>query len=655
MEAYWPIQLPYGLSQNHRHARTEGKAVALPYGDHMRWQIPSLGWLSTAAVTSPSSPSPLAFPTPTPTPTPITRSFFQGRSRHLRTNPKDNMAYSRNLWTINLRPGTAKERRDRTPKTKVVSKPTVSKPKTPTIGTKRKAAKVAKSWGPGTQLGATQLGATQHMPITIDSDDEYVALDGEADREVAYAPHPLTAPPASTSSSSLLSDLSQFRYNSRYSSPPPSLRSIYSPFNEALSPAGFILRRSSPPPSVQLPIRQSRGRQQSARAVVSDNEARVNTVKNKFGFQEQARKSVRCGTSKKDKDAFSDQGLSSRCAPYPSPSVTLKVGVTERESSIFNRQSPPTKNSRPTTIRDAKTSKMVSRVKQDTPGPYKYRSQKPSSGNSTISLDDAKSSKILGLESRSDAHSDAGYSNVEDLTLADIPDYELRSKVAQLMAVAPTIPVRDLHYLLIDSEGQFLVARKRAIWESEVPSAHQSVRPSVSPSSAPTMPIVASPTQDDDEDGDEIMVKIDPNDPAFEWDTDAPEQEPSGKRKRLAPKKSKSRPSKLMQSPTAKYPKSLASQKTAKHATQSSKPRTENHPTISVKRSKGTSTASKSLRDDSIDRGFLIPDDDSFVNSDESYVDGSSEYGETSSSHSDIEMEEVEIDVRRRLAFDRGL
>ena len=53
----WPIQLPYGLSQYHRHVRTTEKGVALPYGECPRWHAVTLQQLSSVTSTTPSTPS----------------------------------------------------------------------------------------------------------------------------------------------------------------------------------------------------------------------------------------------------------------------------------------------------------------------------------------------------------------------------------------------------------------------------------------------------------------------------------------------------------------------------------------------------------------------------------------------------------------------
>ena len=458
-----------------------------------------------------------------------------------------------------------KEKRSRTPKAKIASKLSLNKFNAPNTSTKRRAKKGSKPVGPG-----TRLGTSEEIPITISDDD-----DDDDDNDESF-----TADEDARRIPDTLPDLSRFRYSTTVSSPTPSLRSIYSPFNDVCSPTGFILRRSSPPPSIQLPIRESREQQQTGEAVV-----------------------------------------------------------------------------RPTTMRAVRTSKAFCRVKEDTPGPYKYRSRKTSSSKTTLSSNAMKSPKAPSTILRSDIHDHVANSDRVELTLADIPDFDLRSKVAQLMAVAPAIPVRDLYYLLMDSEGQFPIAKERAVRASEAP--RQSKKPLTSPSSARRMPILARPTQDSDD--DEIMVKIDPNDPAFEWDTDAPEPEPLEEQRRPTLKRSKARPSNSKPKPIAKRINTTGAEKIPKCSPRPSKSSIESRPNVNVKRTSGPSAPSKRKRDNSINRDFLVPDDGTCFDSDVSYSDDYSEHGEMNGSRSGIEMDgfvdrfDLNNDMRARHRSNTGI
>jgi hypothetical protein len=129
-------------------------------------------------------------------------------------------------------------------------------------------------------------------------------------------------------------------------------------------------------------------------------------------------------------------------------------------------------------MREAKASRLFSRIKVDTPGPWQYRSQQPHSipptpQHSPIADPDAdilQSAAPLNDRKLND-------SNSKDMTLADITDFSLRSMVAQLMTVAPALPVGDLYHLVIDSKGHLPTARRYAIRMSEAPIAcRQSVR-----------------------------------------------------------------------------------------------------------------------------------------------------------------------------------
>ncbi|KAF1936726.1 hypothetical protein EJ02DRAFT_427263 [Clathrospora elynae] len=156
-------------------------------------------------------------------------------------------------------------------------------------------------------------------------------------------------------------------------------------------------------------------------------------------------------------------------------------------------------------MRDARNSQLSARVKPDTPGPYKYRSPKPSKDTTlprkaTTLVDVSKSRRAHNSHRVEESNNDMA------LALADIPDFVLRLKVAQLMAVAPGLPVRDLYHLIINSKHDFPLG-----------SIPQPLHPFA------FAPEVANLTQG----LDEIVTKIDYNDPLFEWDVDTPYPEPA--------------------------------------------------------------------------------------------------------------------------------
>ncbi|RAR02376.1 hypothetical protein DDE83_008598 [Stemphylium lycopersici] len=165
--------------------------------------------------------------------------------------------------------------------------------------------------------------------------------------------------------------------------------------------------------------------------------------------------------------------------------------------SHFNRFRRPT--------RDTRSPQSFAQVNPTTPGPWFYRplQTKPESQTPPSTTRSSKDHANGRVEAR------------ENMTLLDIDNFELRSKVAQLMAVAPDLPIRDLYHLIIGSEGQFSKAKKHAIRLSKVPERHHPAAPPLPPSQQHAF----------NSHVDELMVKIDPNDPAFEWYEDEPAPE----------------------------------------------------------------------------------------------------------------------------------
>lgn len=101
-----------------------------------------------------------------------------------------------------------------------------------------------------------------------------------------------------------------------------------------------------------------------------------------------------------------------------------------------------------------------------------------------------------------------------DMTLKDISDFVTREKVADLMAVAPALPVRDLFNFLCDVGGDLEAARRQAIRASRAPSVHPAIKRKWTPWVAPTdEAFQLQPGEADDE----VMIKIDPNEAFLEW------------------------------------------------------------------------------------------------------------------------------------------
>ncbi|KAI4621971.1 hypothetical protein J4E80_004346 [Alternaria sp. BMP 0032] len=181
-----------------------------------------------------------------------------------------------------------------------------------------------------------------------------------------------------------------------------------------------------------------------------------------------------------------------------------------------------------------------------------------------------------------------------NMSLLDIDDFSLRSKVAQLMAVAPALPIVDLYHLIMDSEGDLPLAKKQAIRMSEAPPAQYQPRL--------------------DADGEEVMVKIDPNDPAFEWDDDEPQPESAAT--------AASRP---QAKPKNKAPKSKSLHHHAKPS-KSAKSGAKHCSNTSAKRTKSSSMNPTHARETSSDREFIVPDNTIHYDLNSDISNGSDEF-----------------------------
>lgn len=221
-----------------------------------------------------------------------------------------------------------------------------------------------------------------------------------------------------------------------------------------------------------------------------------------------------------------------------------------KTSLIMNgRCSNASSRVRSTMMADARTSRLLTHKRSDTSTPW-------------------------GTQSRAKPLTECKHGD-KNMSLLDIDDFSVRSKVAQLMAVAPALAVIDLYHLIIDSEGDLPRARKQAIRMSEAPKIRY--RPGL------------------DDEGDEIMVKIDPNNPAFEWDDDEPYPE--------FDTATAARPSK----PTLKATRSR-SIKGSVRATESTKSNTKNRSNVGAKRARSTFMNPTHAREISSDRDFIVPD-----------------------------------------------
>jgi hypothetical protein len=119
----------------------------------------------------------------------------------------------------------------------------------------------------------------------------------------------------------------------------------------------------------------------------------------------------------------------------------------------------------------------------------------------------------------------------EVVTLGDIADFDTRQNVATLMAVAPGLAVRDLYHLLIDMKGDMPAAREQATIRA---SCAPPSRPFVKREQTPAVPAPQNVVDLADSDSDDVMIKIDPNAPFLEYNTDTPPPEESIRAKKPA-------------------------------------------------------------------------------------------------------------------------
>lgn len=186
-----------------------------------------------------------------------------------------------------------------------------------------------------------------------------------------------------------------------------------------------------------------------------------------------------------------------------------------------------------------------------------------------------------------------------ELTLAHIGDLEQRKMTAQLMAIAPDIPIADLYHLLMDRQGRFDVAKQDVLRMSSTSLTSLFSARSSAQTKAGTVPL-ASPTQ---KMGaiDKPIVKIDFDDPRFIWDIEVPTTPPQGSRTRK------------------RYSRAKNQGKATKVGS--------------------AGDINRGMRETSYDREFIIPDDEILSNSDASYSDSNQ------SSSSDIDMMDIDSDL----------
>ena len=237
-----------------------------------------------------------------------------------------------------------------------------------------------------------------------------------------------------------------------------------------------------------------------------------------------------------------------------------------------------------------------------------------------------------------------------EITLADIKDFDMRHKTAQLMAAAPGLPVADLYHLLVDLKGHLEGAKREAIRRSQAPFSPSPPRQSDSGRAA-TVPI-PNKAQDDVDDDDKIKIEFDHT---FTWDNDAPAAPPPelGRRRhhnKPIPKTA-SKPASsqcftfseiFSAKPSPPATKSFKAQhaKPTKSFDAAGKPRKGHAIKVTKGKAKTSGDINRGMRATSYDREFIVPDEEVILeNSDDTYSDSSD------NSASDIDMTDDETDL----------
>jgi hypothetical protein len=255
---------------------------------------------------------------------------------------------------------------------------------------------------------------------------------------------------------------------------------------------------------------------------------------------------------------------------------------------------------------------------------------------------------------------DALLTPVQDMTLGDIPDFDLRKKVADLMAVAPALPVRDLYNLLVDLRGDLATARTQALRASEIPSNRVSIKAEDPLGLAPVQQNYTSARMSVADD-DELMVKVDPNESFLEWDSDTPPPPPANERRSRAkrpPLAKKSNTKAITTKPPKYQPSSKTRSVEAGASRQSSS--AKSRPQITVKRISASRTNHGRGQAVSVRRRFVVPDDVISVDSD---MSSSGSDSTVEDDDSDLEMldampehlDNLRIRMRPRYAYNEAI
>jgi hypothetical protein len=170
-------------------------------------------------------------------------------------------------------------------------------------------------------------------------------------------------------------------------------------------------------------------------------------------------------------------------------------------------------------------------------------------------------------------------------TLADITDFNLRQKTAELMVVAPGLPVADIYHPLMERRGRLEEAKQDVIRQNQRMFTTSSMRKPLPGARVATVSATIT-NEVEEKDEDDTYIKIDFDDPSFLYDNDAP-MEPSAEASRQR-RNGQVRPKKSARKSAAKPTKSATN---APHSFGhgSTRPRS---PSYTSPRSPGTSTKS---------------------------------------------------------------
>jgi hypothetical protein len=326
---------------------------------------------------------------------------------------------------------------------------------------------------------------------------------------------------------------------------------------------------------------------------------------------------------------------------YPTPALTEKCFVREDSMSYYFAD---VKQTRTTTMRELRKAGKFSRLKEHTPDPHRRHANIKSEDSLTQhrKIKNTQSQALLPEAVRPICTSSAPPSKNGELTLADIADFGLRMKVAKLMAIAPVLPVRDLHDLLIEMKGHYEEAEDQVF--HYISQAPQSSVCQEKPIPAPESTKIIHQSDEGD-----AMFKVDLDNPDIYLDNDIPSSpSPPPVSKKALPTKKRNHPRIKSRKPTKKNStpkkKEISAIVPVKHKPKTGTGRAPT--TIGLKRSL---VASKFRKSYDFDQEFIVIDDDS--EDDESYEDRGS-VRDSADEGGDSDMEEdpataLHIDMKR--------